>query len=151
MTWSNGALVDDQGVGYVRTNHCTPFLTLPPTRRGPSVNTAYGGLSGCLDLRKSRMGHRNCAVCGIAQARGTHHAYFAGMSIPVTPVTFFFRVALVVLGEQHVSKCAVTQYVSRQRRHTKRGKAVQTKEKQKRGEYFWKKMVLKGLSDADMI
>ena len=151
MTWSNGALVDDQGVGYVRTNHCTPFSTLPPTRRGPSVNTAYGGLSGCLDLRKSRLGHRNCAVCGIAQARGPHHAYFAGMSIPVTPVTFSFRVALVVLGEQHVLKCAVTQYVSRQRRHTKRGNAVQTKEKQKRGEYFWQKMVLKGLSDADMI
>ena len=73
------------------------------------------------------------------------------MSIPGTPVTFFFRVALVVLGEQHVLKCAVTQYVSRPRRHTKRGNAVQTKEKQKRGDYFWQKMVLKGLSDADMI
>ena len=43
------------------------------------------------------------------------------------------------------------QYVSRQRRHTKRGNAVRTKEKQKRGEYFWQKMALKGLSAADMI
>ena len=90
-------------------------------------------------------------MCGIAHARGPHHAYFAGMSIPVTPVTFLFRVALFVLGEQHVLKCAVTQYVSRQRRHTKRGNTVKTKEKQKRGEYFWQKMVLKGLSDAELI
>ena len=82
MTWSNGALVDDRRVEYVQTNHFTPFLSLRRTRRAPSFNTAYGGLSGCLDLRKSRLGHRNCAVCDIAQPHGPRHPYFAGMSTP---------------------------------------------------------------------